>query len=152
MNTLDQNEWKNWLEQQRIANDVVCCNDEEDKTEPCEIIVQLFGLTTYDTGIDRILGRKIIDALLMIAEKRVYDIIDTNYEAYLDLITVINFKKIEDMLNWGTSIRGCWFDFSDGAFEPIDNLTRFTDETYPVIKTAEEMHAFLKGADLFLGK
>lgn len=152
MNTLDQNEWKNWLEQQLFANDVVCCNDEEDKTEPCELIVQIFDLTTYDTGIDRILARKIIDALLMIAERRVFDAVESHHEAYLDFITVVNFKNIEDMLSWGTSIRGCWFDFDNGPFEPIDNLMRFSGETYPVIRTAEEMHAFLKGADLFLGK
>ncbi len=151
MNTLDQNEWKNWLHQQMIVKDMILSNDkDEDKTEPSEIIVEIFGLTTYDLGMDRILARKIINSLLLIAEKRVFDVVDSHHEAYFDFIMTVNFKNIEDFLSWGTSIRGCWFDFDNGPFNPIDNLIQTPGEKYPVIRTAEEMHAFLKGADLLL--
>lgn len=73
---------------------------------------QIFGLTTYDSGKDStlsILTHKHLEVVEAITNR-------TNYE-YISIpgnnfwySMVVNMSFVKDKLNWGTSIRGGWWD------------------------------------------
>lgn len=70
---------------------------------------EVFDLTTYDSSIDELFVKKIVEVLKAIRDRKTFDYIkdENNYITYLavcQLLTRFNW------INWGTSIRGAWFD------------------------------------------
>ncbi len=69
----------------------------------------IFNLTTYDGGLDNFFVDKIINICEAINNKTTFEFIKDadNYTWY---IAILNMKFFESKLNWGTSIRGAWWE------------------------------------------
>lgn len=108
---------------------------------------EVFNLTTYDGTLDELFVKKIIEVLKVILNK-------TNFEYIKDETNYINYILVCQLLNefnwidWGTSIRGAWFD----AYHPNSKtqlileenvITRYAngvpeDIIYPEVRCTEE--------------
>jgi hypothetical protein len=71
----------------------------------------IIGITTYDDGLDLEFGKMILETLNTIQKKQTFEYIE-NKENYRKYILSCNF--IKDWLDWGSSIRGAWFNTNDG--------------------------------------
>ena len=70
----------------------------------------VIGLTTYDGSISLSIGKEIHEIMLIIYERKTYEYIAIKVN-YIKYIKTINY--FGEWLDWGTSIRGAWFDTSD---------------------------------------
>jgi hypothetical protein len=89
---------------------------------------ELFQLKTYDSGMSEKWGRRIIDVCKAILEERTFDYIeeDGNYEPYLMVCNLLDNKR---WIDWGSSIRGSWFEddsTSDGIIDDSEEFVPFT--------------------------
>lgn len=90
---------------------------------------EVFGLTTYDLDLDIEFGKDIFEVMKVIYERKNFEYIknETNYKKY---ILVCNLLNDNGWIEWGTSIRGAWFNnfdsiqFNDCSNEEI----QLTDE------------------------
>lgn len=70
----------------------------------------VFGLVTYDGYLDEKLVRKIIEVCKVILNKENYEYIEPDESNYTNYILVCQLLDRNGWLNWGTSIRGAWFE------------------------------------------
>lgn len=70
--------------------------------------IWLCGLfaTFYDDDMDLKWGKLLYETIIAIIERKQDILINRNYEEYLLCLNLIGTDK----LNWGSSIRFCWFD------------------------------------------
>lgn len=70
----------------------------------------LFDITTYDDALDIEFGKTIHEVMIQIFNRTTFEYIkiQDNYKKY---IIVCNLLTGYRMLEWGTSIRGAWFDY-----------------------------------------
>ena len=69
----------------------------------------VFDFTTYDSGIDVLFAKKMIPVLKCILDRKTFEY-QKNKEQYINYLTMVNMPFLVDKLEWGTSIRGAWFD------------------------------------------
>ena len=68
---------------------------------------EIFDFTTYDGNIDILFANKMIDVIKCILSKTTFEYQKDNY---IDYLTMVNMPFLVDKLEWGSSIRGSWFD------------------------------------------
>lgn len=94
-----------WRRRKEANNDLDNFSEKEKKqTFLSDAIV---GLTTDDAELSKLFGEYILDTLIQIRNQTTFEYIK-NEENYKKYITCCNF--IEKWIEWGTSIRGAWFD------------------------------------------
>lgn len=86
------------------------CDEETKKMftkEECGYIwlCSLFA-TFYDSDMELKWGKLLYEAIISIIERKQDILLNKSYEEYLICLNLIGL----DNLNWGTSIRFCWFD------------------------------------------
>ena len=91
--------------------------ESENKYEWCSNYV--FDLTTYDNELDEIFVKKIFEVCKAILEKRNFSFFKDNDEKYREFIIVCQLLCRLNWINWGTSIRGAWFDENRKEQSPI---------------------------------
>lgn len=76
----------------------------------------IFQLTTYDSDLSDFLGKKSTEVLKAIHNSDNFEYIkdEDNYKWY---IVICNFDFFAYRIEWGSSIRGAWFDFKQKDFE-----------------------------------
>jgi len=84
----------------------------------------IFGLTTYESEIMEDLTVKCLKTCKAITNRKTFDFVAENE---MDYITAINFSFFENKLDWGTSIRGAWWDFADNDFFYINSFELWYD-------------------------
>lgn len=74
----------------------------------------IIGIVTYDSDLDLYFGEMIIETMLHITNGTTYQYIEdeTNYKKYIQSV-----NYIISMLDWGSSIRGAWFDAYRGTLK-----------------------------------
>lgn len=84
-----------------------------------------FNLPTYDSNLSEEFGITIYEVIKAILDQKTFDYIkdDKKYRKY---ITVAILLDKLDLLNWGTSIRGAWFD-GDENKDKMTKLISFID-------------------------
>ena len=65
-----------------------------------------FFATFYDSDMELKWGKLLYETIIAIIERKQDILINRNYEEYLLCLNLIGIDK----LNWGSSIRFCWFD------------------------------------------
>ena len=78
----------------------------------------IFDIVTYDDEKDEYFCKMIMEVVEVILNRTNFEYLinKTNYERFL---TVVNFQFIKTKIEWGTSIRGCFFDCDkDFVIEP----------------------------------
>ena len=70
---------------------------------------KVFDLTTYDDDLDERFAKDILEVCKVILENRNFDYIKTenNYVKYILVCQLLNDRR---WLEWGSSIRGAWFE------------------------------------------
>ena len=99
------------------------CDEETKKMftkEECGYIwfCSLFA-TFYDSDMELKWGKLLYEAIIAIIEKSQAKLLDEKYEEYLLCLNLIGTDK----LNWGSSIRFCWFD-DDGIKNKYKNYLK----------------------------
>lgn len=143
---MNKEQWLAWLEEQFIQ-----LNESGyfERTAG-EMVANIFDITTYDSDIDRLFAEQIVEVLEQIANRTTFEYIK-NAECYVRYLTVVNFKGVYPLLNWGGSIRGAWFDANeDEPFEPEVGLDVYEEVEYLTITSGEEMGEFVRALRLFL--
>ena len=75
----------------------------------------IFNFTIYDSAMSELFAEKAIEVCRAISEGSTFDYIrdPENYRWYL---AMCNMPFFAGRLEWGTSIRGAWWDHGDHAF------------------------------------
>ena len=82
----------------------------------------IFGITTYDIDLDIEFGRNILEIMEVISNRENYDYIKYRDNKYKKFIIVANLLDEYGWIEWGTSIRGCWFSPNNPTIhEELDN-------------------------------
>lgn len=81
----------------------------------------VFDFTTYDGGMDVYFAKKMIEVIESIINKTTFDY-QKDKSNYINYLTMVNMPFLQGKLDWGTSIRGAWFDESGHHSEPQPRL------------------------------
>ena len=70
----------------------------------------VFDFTTYDPAMSELFARKALEVCAAINNRTTFEYIENkdNYQWYL---LMLNMPFFEDRIDWGTSIRGAWWNF-----------------------------------------
>ena len=68
---------------------------------------KIFYFTTYDGAIDVLFAEKMVEVLECILNRTTFEYQE---EKYINYLTMVNMPFLSNKLEWGTSIRGAWFD------------------------------------------
>ena len=105
-----------------------------DKEVKANYIMLSFNITTYDTDIDLELFDILIEIMEAILKRKTLEYINISKQNYRNFILFVNI--IKDYIDWGTSIRTCFFtkllieNLSDGSyieFEEYDEIKELID-------------------------
>lgn len=69
----------------------------------------VFGFTTYDDYISRELAYQMVNTIKSILNKETFEYIKDS-DNYMSYITMCNMPFLREKIDWGTSVRGAWFD------------------------------------------
>ena len=110
----------------------------------------IFDFTTYDGELDELFARKAIEVCKAISNKTTFEYIKSR-ENYIWYITMCNMPFFEGKLEWGTSIRGAWWDSYNGIeIESCGIWDGEEQETDPIHFTEAEWEQFIQAMDDFV--
>lgn len=99
----------------------------------------IFGFTTYENIVSSKMAEKCLEVCVAITNKKTFEYIATD-EGNLWYLIMVNMPFFAGKLEWGTSIRGAWWDTcnkkfkidSCGLYEGEEQLLRieFTDKQW----------------------
>lgn len=72
----------------------------------------IFDFTTYQSDMSELFGRKAVEVALAITGASTYKYIE-NDENCMWYLIMCNMPFFADRIEWGTSIRGAWWNISD---------------------------------------
>lgn len=99
----------------------------------------IFDLVTYDDDLEELFVKKIIEVCRAILDGKTFDYISGHGENYRTYIIVCNLLNGWQWIDWGTSIRGAWFqDGQNSRHLMLD------DGSYSVPFTADNMRALVE--------
>lgn len=70
----------------------------------------VFDFTTYDGGMDQLFAQKAVEVIDSINNRTTFEYQEKNQENYQWYLIMVNMPFFQNRLNWGTSIRGAWWD------------------------------------------
>lgn len=71
---------------------------------------RIFDFVTYDDSVDRVFAQRAVEFIRSVTERNTFAVIDQSEAHYLWWLMMPNVVFFENTLNWGTSIRGAWWD------------------------------------------
>jgi hypothetical protein len=80
-----------------------------DKLRVMFICDEFMNITTYDDSVSLRLGGKIIEIMKVILERKNFEYIkdEDNYDWFIMITNMFDQLRL---IEWGSSIRGCWFE------------------------------------------
>lgn len=76
----------------------------------------VFDFTTYENTVSAMMARKALEVCKAISDKKTFEYISSE-EGNLWYLITVNMPFFENKLEWGTSIRGAWWDlYGDKTF------------------------------------
>jgi len=106
----------------------------------------IFDFTTYSTVMDKQLVIMALATCTTISERTNFDYIKKNELSY---ILMCNMPFIADKIEWGTSIRGAWWDSNSYI---LRSCGIWNDGKQVFNKTIENWDDFIKAMVLFIRK
>jgi hypothetical protein len=76
---------------------------------------EIFGLATYDGNLDELFVKKIVEVCQAILDRKTYEYIEASDENYIAYIITCQLLRHKDWIDWGTSIRGAFFNKGNKA-------------------------------------
>ena len=106
---------------------------------------QVFDLTTYDSALDEMFVKKIIEVCKAILERRNFEYIQDE-TCYVTYILVCQLLEQLHWIEWGTSIRGAWFEESHFGYVQSQPILKYlysdVDDGIPF--TMDNLKAFIE--------
>ena len=69
----------------------------------------IFNFTTYSNSIDELFAALMMPVIRCILEKKTFEYQEDRSQ-YINYLHMVNMPFLVNKLEWGTSIRGAWFD------------------------------------------
>lgn len=97
------------------------------------LAAHIFHFTTYDGDLDELFVRRAVEVCEAIGNRTTFDYIresDNNYQWY---IAMCHMPFFAERLEWGTSIRGAWWDHKDMVLDSCglyDGERQITEELH----------------------
>jgi hypothetical protein len=99
---------------------------------------EIFDFTTYDEDMDELFATKAVEVCRAIQDRTTFDYINDR-DQYVWYLTMMNMPFFAKRTEWGTSIRGAWWD-GGGEYESCSLWSKgnqvteleFTRETWPL--------------------
>jgi hypothetical protein len=88
--------------QQTMRNDQV-------QSRMAYLASNIFGFTTYDDSAAELFARKALEVCAAITRGKTFDYIK-DADNYCWYLVMVNMPFFAERLNWGSSIRGAWWD------------------------------------------
>lgn len=88
---------------------------------------RIFDLVTYDSSLDEMFVKDIIEVCKVILEERTFEYIGESRDNYIKYILVCQTLHKFNWIEWGTSIRGAWFEidyYYPGSGHERENRSR----------------------------
>lgn len=95
----------------------------EDRNPVDYTLGDVLDIFTYDSELDAILCKCIVDVLTAIVERKTFEYQNT-IDTRLNFVVVCHFPYIASRISWGTSIRGAWAD-GDKAEQEFKAIIEF---------------------------
>lgn len=85
-----------------------CCD-----SKLCYLGDYIFEFTTYDSEMAALFASKAIEFCAAVTDKKTFDYIE-DAENYKWFLIMCNMPFFKNKLEWGMSVRGCWWDSYNG--------------------------------------
>ncbi len=85
-------------------------NGESDTTRLAFLGSDVFDFTTYDSEIDELLARIMLEVLQSILDRKTFEYQAISKEHYVNYLVMCNLPFLSNKIEWGTSIRGAWLN------------------------------------------
>jgi hypothetical protein len=96
----------------------------------------VFDFTTYDSSMSVLFATKAVEVIAAISNKATFAYQEVGAENYQWYLIMVNMPFFQDRLNWGSSIRGAWWD---GKQPSIDSCGLYVeDEQLRELKFADK--------------
>jgi len=103
-------------------------NRDDPTLEKLEFLAEgIFGFTTYENVVSSTMAQKALEVCKAISDKKTFDYIASE-EGNLWYLVMVNMPFFENRLNWGTSIRGAWWDLWGNKEFTIESCELFGGE------------------------
>lgn len=90
------------------------CESQETAPSKLEYLADIvFDFTSYDSAISELFGQGMIEVIECIIARKTFEYQKQSDGKYMTYLTMVNMPFLKNQLNWGTSIRGAWFENSD---------------------------------------
>jgi hypothetical protein len=118
---------------------------QEGSTKYTWAATQVFELTTYDRSLEELFVKKIIEVCKAILEGRTFEYI-RDESRYVTYILVCQLLEHLNWIEWGTSIRGAWFEESHEKYHPSQPILKYlyTNEETSVPFTVDNLKALIE--------
>jgi len=113
-------QWQEFTNEQYPDNESLDTYFSEQEKKCIFLSSAIIGITTYDDELDKEFGKMILSTMIQIKNRITFEYIK-NKENYKNFILSCNF--IEEWIEWGTGIRGAWFNTGDGKIVPDEALS-----------------------------
>lgn len=94
------------------------------------VATSVFDLVTYDGDLDERFAKDILEVCKVILEKRNYEYIEDE-QNYVKYILVCQLLDKNYWINWGTSIRGAWFEVNESK-DILDEFEWWSDKHHVI--------------------
>ena len=124
--------------------------DNEEETRYSYLSSYIFDFTTYDSNVDKLFVTTALEVCEAVSTRTTFDYIKEQ-SGYEKFITMCNMPFFINKLEWGTSIRGAWWDKNKYILEScgiwIDGEQRIYLEIEDWISFIEAMKQFIKNGE-----
>jgi hypothetical protein len=95
---------------------VVCDHSGQQMTRLGYLADYIFDFTTYDSAMGELFASKALEVCEAVSDGKTFEYIEDpeNYKWYL---LMCNMPFFDGRLEWGTSIRGAWWDYGGTEFD-----------------------------------
>ncbi len=122
---------------------------EHPKTKLAYLADEIFDFTTYDDSMSELFAAKAIEVCVAISDQRTFEYIATE-EGNLWYLLMVNMPFFVDKIEWGTSIRGAWWDIpEDLNLESCGLYTGNDEQILTLPLTADDWKSFVAAMSEF---
>ena len=113
---------------------------------------EVFNFTTYENEISSMMAEKALEVCIAISESKTYEYIESK-EGNLWYLIMVNMPFFDGRLEWGSSIRGAWWNLmgsdifiieSCGLFLNDEQITKVEFNKTQWVEFIKAMNEFVK--------
>lgn len=112
----------------------------------------VFDFVTYDDKMSTLFATKALEVCKAINDANTHEYICKSSENYTWYITMCNMEFFKGRINWGTSIRGAWWDHKDTSFYNCQIWINDKQITEPIKFLWKEWIVFINALSVFAEK